>query len=71
MTAAAARTRTSRATVTCDNVQCQVTTVTTSAVTESVAAAPDDCSEVCLMALHDNFMLVPYRHAQFCERCAR
>jgi len=49
-------------------------TATTSTAPDPAAAAADepaaDCCEVCLVAPHEGFALVPCGQARFCENCA-
>ena len=54
--------------------QAPVTAAATSAASESaavpaVAATSDDSCQVCLVAPRAGFILVPCRHARFCESC--
>jgi len=56
-----------------DDEQSTASTATTSTAPDPAAAAPDepaDCCEVCLVAPHEGFALVPCGHARFCENCA-
>ena len=57
-----------------DDAQSTAPTLTTSAAPEpaasDAAATEADCFEVCRVASHEGFALVPCGNARFCESCA-